>query len=647
MLKFQLGLSLFFLCFQSISQSTRMSLYESFCGETCPPCYPSNILLHTLLTAPTNTSKAVGISWHTPIPSAPSNTWSLYQTNKIENDWRWKQNPLGYGYNINSVPNGRLDGQSSIVFGALSDHTANMTNTVIATAQSYTTPFSIYTNRTWDATYSSINLNMIIFSSSSFTAVGNLICRVVMIEREIHFPIQPGTNGEKDFYNVAIRSFPTLQAGTPMSANWISGQGQSFLLNCPLPSYVRSLNEVAFVVFIQDDGDKKIWQTTLVEKTSEVLNDAEALRGVPTGNYCSSFSTNLWVKNKGLNTITNMTIVPSVDNNIVAPVSVTCNIFAGDSALVPVWSQSITQGPHTLGFNISNINNGDYYPGNNQTISTIHVFQNFQGNPVVEGFAGVFPPLNWSLGISAGNSSVNWVKINGCGGYQLSSECCGVTLNNVQLGKTRELFLPSVNLLGASTPSLTFDLSYGLDLKHVTFDSLKVYASTDCGLSWFSCYSKYGQQLATALDSLGNFVPSSKYQWRTETVPLNMLNNATVALKFVAISGTGNRLYIDNINLSQKNSVGISNTRLSTQNVDLYPNPGSGIFTLKILEQGSEQVHVTVVNQIGQKIMSKTYQVNDNIGEFSIDLSSCSSGLYQVIIEMNTETIIKKLNLSN
>ena len=73
----------------AFSQTPRLSLFEEFTGETCPPCAATNPGLNAVLANPINQAKVVAIKWQVPIPSAPSNTWSLYQTNKTEIDWRY------------------------------------------------------------------------------------------------------------------------------------------------------------------------------------------------------------------------------------------------------------------------------------------------------------------------------------------------------------------------------------------------------------------------------------------------------------------------------------------------------------------------------------------------------------------------------
>lgn len=107
------------------AQSPRVSLYEEFTGETCPPCAATNPGLNTLLLSATNANRIVAIKWQVPIPSAPTKTWSLYQTDKTEIDWRWKSAASGnYGYvpAINSAPSSKIDGREATVFGATSGH---------------------------------------------------------------------------------------------------------------------------------------------------------------------------------------------------------------------------------------------------------------------------------------------------------------------------------------------------------------------------------------------------------------------------------------------------------------------------------------------------------------------------------------------
>ena len=206
------------------AQSPRVSLYEEFTGETCPPCAATNPGLNTLLLSATNATRIVAIKWQVPIPSAPSNTWSLYQTNKTEIDWRWKTVANGgYGYSpaINSAPSSKLDGREATVFGAASGHPANLNNTVISNAVSKASSFNIIMSRSAITNIStSAVVNVTVQATSPYTTTSNLIFRTVLVERLIQFSVAPGSNGETKFEDVARKSYPTLQSGTALPQTW-------------------------------------------------------------------------------------------------------------------------------------------------------------------------------------------------------------------------------------------------------------------------------------------------------------------------------------------------------------------------------------------------------------------------------------------
>src|SRR4051812_40982540 len=94
------------------AQSPRLSLFEEITGETCGPCAATNPGLNTKLLAAGTNTKIVAIKWQVPIPSAPSPTWSLYQTNKTEINWRAGSGSSNYAYNppVTYAPFGKIDG---------------------------------------------------------------------------------------------------------------------------------------------------------------------------------------------------------------------------------------------------------------------------------------------------------------------------------------------------------------------------------------------------------------------------------------------------------------------------------------------------------------------------------------------------------
>ena len=635
----------------SFSQTPRLSLYEEFTGETCPPCASANPPLNLLLASPTNTPKIVAIKWQVPIPSAPSNTWSLYQTNKVEIDWRWKSVANGgYGYipAINSAPSGKIDGEAPTVFGAASAHPANLNNNVISTAQSFTSAFSISVSRAWDASCSSINLTVSIAATANFNAVGALKFRTVMVENIIDFPTAPGSNGEKHFEDVAIKSFPTLQSGISMASNWIVGQTQTFTLNCPIPSYARKKEEIAFVGFIQDDGNQRVAQAVRVQK-SVLSNDAIALSAKVAATCSSTISPIISVYNNGLNAITALTITPYIDGSIAPTISWNGNIASATSATISLntISSPTNTGAHTFSYNISAMNGTDGNMTNNSTKVSYLVASDFQGSPVSEDFAlPNFPPVKWAAVNS--NSGPSWTRVTNAGGYNLSTQSTRYDFfNNKVIGDMDELFITPMNLSGTAAPVLSFDYAYAQRDANSN-DKLEVMVSNNCGSSWTNVYSSSGYTLATALPMPMAYLPDVNdiSQWQTVTINLTGYNSASVLVKFVVTNDNGNNLYIDNVNLNQTQPVGlIKETKLSNQ-VSIFPNPTSGNATLKVFSLTSGKSKLILINTMGQIVSSKTIDLFSGNNNILIDTKEFSNGIYSVVLETATETVVKKISIS-
>ncbi len=637
--------------FSLIAQTPRLSLYEEFTGETCPPCASTNPGLNVLLASPTNTPKIVAIKWQVPIPSAPSNTWSLYQTNKTEIDWRWTAN--GYGYNpaINSAPSSKIDGQEATVFGAISGHPTNLNNAVIATAQSYTSAFQVGMSRAWNYNCSAVIVTVNIQATANFTSTGSLVFRTVMVEKLIQFSVQPGTNGEKNFEDAAIKSFPTLQSGVSMAPTWTVGQTQTFTLNCVIPSYARKKSEIAFVGFIQDDGNKKVAQAYRLDKAALPSEGISVVNTKVDVTCTNSITPKITVINSGQNVITNLNITPYTDGVAASPINWTGNIGLGLSANISLSgvTSSTVAGNHTFSYNINYINT----PAtifNQTTISnkaSYLVATSSQTSPVAEGFLfGTYPPVGWSL--SNPDAGASWVRVTNAGGFGLTSQSAKYDFyNNTAPGDVDELYLPPTNLAGDSDPDMTFDVAY-VQRTATSDDKLEVFVSDNCGANWKSVYSASGVGLATVPSpQFSAFTPnpSDASHWRTEAISLVGFNKENVLVKFVTTSDHGNNLYLDNVNLWQSKPVGLSKPNTTSFSVNLFPNPTSGNAALKISSLSVGSAKVSVINMLGQVVYTKQTKLDTGVNTVSLDTKEFANGVYNVIVEGNQGTVIKKLNV--
>jgi hypothetical protein len=268
-----LGFSLHFLH----AQCPRKTLVELFTSETCPPDASNNPGLK--LNVDSNQARMAMIAWHVPFPNAPIQTWSPYQANKAENDWRMGNSAYGgYGYQTQYTPTSTvsqgiglsptvlLDGQYQWYFGALSNNSSQFKTTYLNNALSVLSPFCLLMNCSWDTTKTKVTVTVTITVTQDFIPKWPLFFRLVMTE-ELHFATPPGSNGEKDFYHVARKTFP-YKEGLQLPASLWSGQVLNYVLSCPIPTNVINTDLIKLVGFIQDDGNKKVMQAEVWDPQS-------------------------------------------------------------------------------------------------------------------------------------------------------------------------------------------------------------------------------------------------------------------------------------------------------------------------------------------------------------------------------------------
>ncbi len=636
----------------AVAQVPRKTLFEEFTGENCAPCASTNPGLNVILAANPN---VIPIKWQVPIPSAPSATWSLYQTNITEINWRYQG--AGYGYQsqntatnaitngINSAPSGRFDGQHQWTFGATSDHPAYVSNTVINAAASATTPFSIAMNATWDNTFTNAVVSVTVTAASAFTSSAALVYRLCLIERKINFASAPGTNGEKDFEDVVRKSYPSIQAGTSLPTTWTPGQSQTFTIACAAPSYIVNKGEQAFVGFIQDDGNKKVWQAYRTPKPS-IPNDA-ALNtlNINQGLSCATnFTPTVNVVNNGPTAITAMTLVPYINGLAQAPINWTGSIAGLGNTNISLNSYTAANGSNTFSVNITNVLGGDIVTSNNSKQLLFGVANTYYGGAVVEPFTLVsFPPVNWFM-LNPDAGVYTWKKSTTVGNGGVGSAQYDF-YNNASVGDIDELYIKPLDFTGVATPTLSFDHAY-TSYSSNEVDGLEVKVSTNCGTTWTTVFSKFGPALYTAPVTTGTFVPSAS-NWTTNVINLpTAANQAQVLVKFVATNDFGNMLYIDNVNLNASLTTSIKSSTTNDFNVELFPNPSSEFTNLNVTTQSATSAKILVYSIIGQLVSEKAVTLTEGFNNIVIDTKTLSSGVYNVILSTNSGNTVKKLTVN-
>ena len=108
-------------------------------------------------------------------------------------------------------------------------------------------------------------------------------------------------------------------------------------------------------------------------------------------------------------------------------------------------------------------------------------------------------------------------------------------------------------------------------------DRLVVSVSDDCGETWTSARTYLGPLLYSALNQANPWTPTASNQWRAASVNLNAwAGGDPIMVKMELQNYGGNNAYLDDFSLA----VTLSGGEETLMDLDLYPNPNTGSFTL-------------------------------------------------------------------
>lgn len=300
------------------AQSNRMLLAEGFTSTTCGPCAAQNPTFDALLKA--NTDKITSIKYHMSWPS-PGND-PMYLHNTVDNNSRRTY------YNINSVPHVYLSG--NIMHGV----PGNITQATINNNSGQPAAFDIVMNHRLNAAEDSIFVTMLIKANQAMS--GNLVAHIAVIEKEIHFTSAPGTNGEKDFYNVMKALLPS-RSGTALDA---FGAGDYTIIETGWKlANVYNKIHLAAVGFVQNNTTKEVYQAANSTDDAIVpfyVNDAEVLRlENTTSNNCSgTMAPKMVLVNNGSAPLTSAKVDFSVNGEVLQTINWTGNLSFREKATI-------------------------------------------------------------------------------------------------------------------------------------------------------------------------------------------------------------------------------------------------------------------------------------------------------------------------
>ncbi len=365
MKKFTIALLLLVATAIVYGQSPRMVIHEEFTSSTCGPCASANPTFHTWMVQ--HPDIYTSIFWHCNWPS-PGND-PMYLANTVDNGSR-----ISY-YAVNSIPWAFVDGN---VYGGIG---SGLSWSVIQNRSTVPSPFEVHMQHQLNATQDSIQVTMLLKCTQAVTAA--MVAHNVVIEKYVHFTTAPGTNGEKDFYNVMKKMLPDKD-GTNLPASYAAGDYSVMQYSWKLAN-VYDNNQLAAISFVQNKSTKEIYQagnsaTTAI--TMPYTNDVEMMQvsNYSTTNCSGKISPVVQIRNNGNATMTSLEIKYQVNNEPVSTYTWSGSLATLKKATVtlPVYSfNPMTSNTLKIYSNKPNNVNDEYPKNDTATVaiaSTVDVF---------------------------------------------------------------------------------------------------------------------------------------------------------------------------------------------------------------------------------------------------------------------------------
>lgn len=618
MLKRLLTISLAVAAVSAQAQAPRTQLYEVFSGENCGPCASANPTTHALLT--TNSAAIIGLKYQVAIPSA----------GPIHNQNTTEPNARRTYYGVNSAPNARHEGQ---VIG--NGHSLNLTQAIITSRQSVTSPFTIALEHSFNANWDSVFINMTVTAAQVVTA-GNWFARIALIERHMNFATPPGSNGETDFYSVMRKMLPNA-TGTSLPATWTNGQSQVITIAAAVPSYIRDIAELGVVAFVQDDISKEIAQAKKSDPLPVPLNSK--LEYSAGGFYvCTpAIMPQVSIVNQGTTPITSLEIRQTIGTQVQS-VNWTGTLAPAASTIVTLNPATLANGRSNYEFRIMTMNGTPHPSIVRATASGAMFYTPDQLNSIATGFQGTFPPANWAVDNGALATNGWQLGVPGANGTTRSAR---INFYDIGVGEVDYLYLPRLDMSQAAvSANLSFYVAHA-QYTATTSDKLEVEVSTDCGATWTSIFDKSGAPLSTRPAMTGAYTSVAASEWRQETVSLSSVAGQNdVLVRFKGTSDYGNNLFLDEVVIPNTVSVKEQATSIPLRT---YPNPVADELFIDFNQAVNGAVRVQILNSLGQLVLEHATSIENTESKISLNVASLPAGIYTVQSVVNGKSQISKI----
>jgi hypothetical protein len=384
----------------------------------------------------------------------------------------------------------------------------------------------------------------------------------------------------------------------------------------------------------------------LTSQACVIANDDAGISEInnPSGTICSAtFTPEVTIKNYGASVLTSAVISYQIDGGMTMTQNWTGSLTTTQTALVQLPQQTVAGGAHTFTVSTSLPNgNADGDGANDQTSASFTISAGGLALPFMEGFEGTtFPSTGWSA--TNPDSDVTWARTT----TAAKTGTASMFMDNWDYpanGEQDWITLPSLDMSNSATVTMNFELSYALYSATGYSDTLRVWASDDCGQTWTQMYEKAGNLLTTvAALSTVEFVPGTG-DWRQETIDLSTYGNSSdVQLRFEHVCDYENNLHIDDINITSTPALNVVSIEKKGA-LNVYPNPTTGELNVDVKLATQDEIVITVYNALGQEV-SQVKDAKVLGGNYKLDFSKLAKGIYHIQVVGGGETMTKKVVL--
>lgn len=271
--------------------------------------------------------------------------------------------------------------------------------------------------------------------------------------------------------------------------------------------------------------------------------------------------------------------------------------------------------------------------------------------PLAQDFeSGTFPPIFWTLD---GTGTQYWTRAT-VSGYGTGTGSAKYDYWTAQASTgpqtlTSNQFPPVVALLNY----LRFNFA-GAYYSATAIDSCVIETSTDAGATWTRLIGMYqstalssgvnSTPIMSTVSSTSQFTPTAS-QWATKIYEMPIGTNR---VRFIAKSGYGNNLYIDDITSGGPTGIGTPLT-LTPDKFELlqnYPNPFNPATKISFSIPKQSFVSLKVFDMLGREVAQIVNQeLTPNVYSFDFNGANLSSGVYFYKLEAVGFSDVKRMML--